>query len=603
MLRIGLIVVFLALLGMVVLGIGMGMGFVQFDSHGLSLVHKDAADKPADGQQVVSADDLLKQKGVTYTEPAPAVEAPKPAAPQIAKASTPAVPTPAKPAPAVAVKPVAPAPAKAPATQTPAQPVVASLHQPANASAGVIRIAAGSKTPLTDPDGHVWEASNGFDSGEIKAAEKPPVQNSRFPALYAGEWWNAKTWHHAVPNGNYTVMLHFAEMCNAITGPGVRQFNMDVQGQPLHHIDVLKEADGYSKELIRTVNVAVTDGNLTIHFTKVGEHFPIICGIEVVPAGPGGQNIVAHVDEHPLFALRIDAGSPNAVHDPHGNTWEADSGFDGGEVVDRGPVAIANTDFPDLYRTERFNMTGWHKAVPNGNYTVNLYFAETWHGIGDTPDTHPRIFDLKVQGIELKGINVFKETGGLRRALVKTFHVTVKDGNLAIGFTRTKDDAPEINGIEVIADRPTVRIDAGSPTAVRDPRGNTWEAESGFDGGQTVDRGPVAVANTDFPDIYRTERWAMTGWSRHVPNGKYAINLHFAETSEHINDGHPRIFSVIVQGNELRDLNVAKEAGGNNKALVKSFHVTVADGRLSILFQHGKTDDGPEINGIEIVPE
>ena len=72
----------------------------------------------------------------------------------------------------------------------------------------------------------------------------------------------------------------------------------------------------------------------------------------------------------------------------------------------------------------------------------------------------------------------------------------------------------------------------------------------------------IAIANTDFPDLYRTEHWDMTSWSKWVPSGKYIVNLHFAETCDHINDSHARIFHVVVQGNELRDLNVAREAGG-----------------------------------------
>ena len=62
-----------------------------------------------------------------------------------------------------------------------------------------------------------------------------------------------------------------------------------------------------------------------------------------------------------------------------------------------------------------------------------------------------------------------------------------------------------------------------------------------------------------------------------------------------------RVFSVSVQGNELKDLDIFKEVGAR-KALIKMFNVTVTDGKLSILFR--KSDKGvPIINGIEVFPD
>ncbi|HZL37711.1 MAG TPA: malectin [Tepidisphaeraceae bacterium] len=149
---------------------------------------------------------------------------------------------------------------------------------------------------------------------------------------------------------------------------------------------------------------------------------------------------------------------------------------------------------------------------------------------------------------------------------------------------------------------PAVRVDAGSNAAVRDARGNEWQADQNFDHGQIVDRGPILITNTDFPELYRTERYDMAEWHKDLPNGRYRVSLHFAETCPYINGPGQRVFHLSVQGNEVRDFDVFKEAGGRQKALVKTFHVTVADGKLAIRF--GKTDkNAPEINGIEVVEE
>lgn len=149
---------------------------------------------------------------------------------------------------------------------------------------------------------------------------------------------------------------------------------------------------------------------------------------------------------------------------------------------------------------------------------------------------------------------------------------------------------------------PPIRIDAGSPAAVRDPAGDEWQADRGFDAGQTVDRGPIPIANTPFPELYRTERYDMNTWRRDVPNGKYAVNLHFAETSDSVSGPGQRVFHLVVQGNEIRDYDVFSRAGGMRKALVERFHVTVTTGTLLVQFKHaGK--NVPEINGLEVIPE
>src|SRR5665213_933261 len=146
------------------------------------------------------------------------------------------------------------------------------------------------------------------------------------------------------------------------------------------------------------------------------------------------------------------------------------------------------------------------------------------------------------------------------------------------------------------------RQHAGSNAAVRDARGNEWQADQNSDHGQIVDRGPILITNTDFPELYRTERYDMAEWHKDLPNGRYRVSLHFAETCPYINGPGQRVFHLSVQGNEVRDFDVFKEAGGRQKALVKTFHVTVADGKLAIRF--GKTDkNAPEINGIEVVEE
>src|SRR5262249_18032620 len=84
-----------------------------------------------------------------------------------------------------------------------------------------------------------------------------------------------------------------------------------------------------------------------------------------------------------------------------------------------------------------------------------------------------------------------------------------------------------------------------------------------------------------------------------VANGAYTVRLHFAENYSGITGVGQRVFSVDVEGTRIADLDVFRETGGRNRALVKSATVKVADGSLTIAFL--PQIENPEINGIEIV--
>jgi endoglucanase len=145
-----------------------------------------------------------------------------------------------------------------------------------------------------------------------------------------------------------------------------------------------------------------------------------------------------------------------------------------------------------------------------------------------------------------------------------------------------------------------IRINAGAFAPSTDAEGNTWLADQGFLGGDTIDRGNIAIGNTNNPSVYRTERYSMTGFSHALPNGKYIVKLHFAETFEEISGPKQRVFSFNVEGKEFADFDIYAKAGGAQKACVETVEVEVADGKLDITFT--SSVENPEINGIEIIP-
>jgi len=113
----------------------------------------------------------------------------------------------------------------------------------------------------------------------------------------------------------------------------------------------------------------------------------------------------------------------------------------------------------------------------------------------------------------------------------------------------------------------------------------------------------LGIEGTDAPKIYETERYSMEGYKFTVPNGKYTVRLHFAETYDGITVEGERVFSVTInEQTVLKDIDPFKEGGGYQKPAVKTIEdVTVTNGQLDIGFT--LNIQNPEINGIEILSE
>ncbi|HSY75134.1 MAG TPA: malectin [Dongiaceae bacterium] len=150
--------------------------------------------------------------------------------------------------------------------------------------------------------------------------------------------------------------------------------------------------------------------------------------------------------------------------------------------------------------------------------------------------------------------------------------------------------------------KPPVRIAAGSSAPFTDAAGNQWLADQGFEGGDVSARdADLQITNTDNPGLYRNEHYSMDSFSAKIPNGKYIVKLHFAETWEGITGPGQRVFSFNVNGQDFKDFDVWVKAGGRQTAYVETVNVDVTDGTLKITFTSSGMDN-PEINGIEILP-
>src|SRR5205814_903778 len=87
------------------------------------------------------------------------------------------------------------------------------------------------------------------------------------------------------------------------------------------------------------------------------------------------------------------------------------------------------------------------------------------------------------------------------------------------------------------------------------------------------------------------------------PPRLYTVRLHFAEP-DGLKAGQ-RVFDVLVQGKEvLKGFDIAKEAGGPNRGLVREFQGVRAGETLTVAFRVAAQGSAPALLcGVEIVAE
>jgi hypothetical protein len=169
---------------------------------------------------------------------------------------------------------------------------------------------------------------------------------------------------------------------------------------------------------------------------------PVTASVAPAPVTPS----VAPAPAATKSVVRIKAGVSAPFTDSSGNVWLAEQGFEGGDVIEREGIEIANTKDAGLYRSEHYGMSSFSCAVPNGKYVAKLHFAETFDGITGAGQ---RVFSFNVQGQEFKDFDVFVKAGGSNRAYIESVPVEVTNGKFTITFTSNVEN-PQINAIELV---------------------------------------------------------------------------------------------------------------------------------------------------------
>lgn len=316
---------------------------------------------------------------------------------------------------------------------TPTQPTQPTQPPTTPTTFSPIFINAGGST-YTDTTGQTWSADTDFVGGASWASGNT-ISGTTAPGLYQTcRYGSSFSYQVPAPNGSYSVTLKFAEVSRF--APGQRIFNVAINGTPvLTNFDIFAAAGKAFAAVDRTFPVTVTGGQIVISFTT-GNDWPIVSGIQVssttAASAPTGSTV------------RINSGGATYT-DSQGQSWSGDTSYTGGFpwAVSN---AIGNTSDAALFQTCRYGPSfGYTIPVANGNYTVNLKFAEISRtAVGQ------RTFNVAINGAQiLTNFDVIAAAGGEFLPITESFPVTVSNGQVTVQLTAATDWAL-ISGIEIL---------------------------------------------------------------------------------------------------------------------------------------------------------
>lgn len=187
------------------------------------------------------------------------------------------------------------------------------------------------------------------------------------------------------------------------------------------------------------------------------------------------------------YLYRVHCGGPGYT-DVHGNRWTEDHDFTSDDpwgalswaadygglpprLASQGEITdpIIGTRDGTLFQFFRFGREKlrYYFALPNGDYTVELFFTEPWYGRGGGDCTGWRLFDVAANGKTfLHDLDLWKECGYCH-PLKKTFPVKVTDGWLEISFPRVASYQAVISAIAISSADQEAKLTAPLPLPSR----------------------------------------------------------------------------------------------------------------------------------------
>ncbi len=278
----------------------------------------------------------------------------------------------------------------------------------------------------------------------------------------------------------------------------------------------------------------VAEDNIVLHHLPAVAIFkPLNTGKDIITPTPGMN-----------YIYRVNCGGP-AYIDHLGNPWMPDvhqtdkkhwgstswtDDFPGMPAMfgsqRRISDPIESTNDEPLFQTFRYgrDKLKYDFPVANGEYQVELYFAEPWYGVGNINATGWRVFDVAINGnTMLKDLDLF-ENFGFARAVKKILNVHVNDGHLVIAFPHVASGQAVISAIAIATKNTQVPAVTIAPTLVQKLRSqgkSSWQLNTWMDTGnkQYTDAGtqfsklPPNLYGAEWLSASQTESSAGTSFS------------------------------------------------------------------------------------------
>ncbi len=284
----------------------------------------------------------------------------------------------------------------------------------------------------------------------------------------------------------------------------------------------------------------------------------------------------------PSGTVRILAGATEGGVDRDGDEWLADRYYTGGEARRAAGGVVRGDEDGMLYRSRREGAFRYEIPLRSGLYELRLFFAETEFGAGNTSggEETSRIFRVLANGRPLLSDFDVASDAGANEEDSRVFAgiAPAPDGKLHLEFTGETGQA-FVNAIEITPG------DSGGLKPIRilcqqreyaDRLGRVWSGDRHFRGGRLAERTPM-VEGADDGELYAGERFGNLVYKIPVAPGKYDLTLRFAERwfgPGKVAGGGvgSRRFDIFCNGTALeRDMDIFREAGGSDRALMKVF--------------------------------
>ncbi len=300
--------------------------------------------------------------------------------------------------------------------------------------------------------------------------------------------------------------------------------------------------------------------------------------------------------------------------DRQGHSWDPDAYYSGGVSRALGTDrCIESQPDPHFLRAQRSGQFRYDIPLRQGTYELRLYFAETDFGNGNPQGggESSRVFQISVNGqVRFPLFDPLAEAGAPNRLHTRVLKdiSPAADGKLHLSF-EPLTAAAFLNAFEILHSSPgriqPVRIVAQSKPVV-DSDGRVWAADEYFSGGNTAFRQNVVINHLD-KALYEGERYGNFAYRIPLAPGKYRLTLHFAETwfgTSALREPATgqRRFDVFANGVALlREEDVAREAGGSNRSVSKTFDDLEPNAQGVLCLEFVPLKNYAEVNAIEVV--